>query len=158
MVDACKASAGGGWQFVVRPNSSLSWRGNMLFFLGMLLISLTVAGALAVLGLWLVLPFAGLEMAALAWALHVVVRNSHWREVIRVTEEGVVIERGWDRPVETRRLPRHWARIELHRTRGSWYPSRLLICAPGRSEEVGRFLNEDERAQLAVGLKRALRR
>lgn len=157
MVDSCKAPAGGGWRFVLRPNCSLSWRGNILFFLGLFVVSMTVAVALAFMGLWLVLPFAGLEMAALAWALYVVGRKCHWREVISVNAGNVVIERGWDRPVEVECLPRSWARVELRTARSSWYPSRLMIRAMGRSEEVGRFLNEDERVELAMGLQQALR-
>jgi len=157
MVDSCRTNAGSGWQFVVRPNCSLSWRGNIVFFLGLFMISMTVAVALAFMGLWLVLPFAGLEMAALAWALYVVGRKCHWREVIRVNEGGVIIERGWDRPIEVERLSRDWARVELRSAHSSWYPSRLMIRAMGRSEEVGRFLNDEERAELAIGLRQALR-
>ena len=42
--------------------------------------------------------------------------------------------------------------MELERTRNSWYPARLVIRSHGREVELGRFLNEEEREQLAMEL------
>jgi uncharacterized membrane protein len=157
VVDVCNTSSGADWQFVLRPNRSISWRGSLLFFGSLVLISTAIALAFAAQGLWMVLPFAGLEMAALGAALYLVSRHCHQCEVINVGASEIAIERGYGRPSVRRALPRTWSRVELLRPTGPWQPTRLLIRAPGGVEEVGSFLNESERAQLAENLCEALR-
>lgn len=145
----------GYWRFVLRPNRSLSWRGTVHFFLGIATLSLAIATVLAIRGYWLVLPFAGLEIAALGAAFYVVARRSYQCEVIAVAED-ILIERGVGRPRHRVRLPRAWAAVDVERCNASWYPSRLLIRSHGQAVEVGRFLPEGERLELALKLRRSL--
>jgi len=147
---------GSGWRIVLQPNRSISWHGTIVFYLILAAVSFTVAGGLAVLGYWLVLPFAGLEMIALAAALYAAARYCWQREVISVDSEGIRIERGHRRPGEPLDLPRLWSRAELECPSHPWRPSRLLIRGGGSEVEVGRFLNEEERVRLAESLRRVL--
>lgn len=156
MVDVRQTHQQPGWQFVLRPNRSLSWPGVVSFFLGLFVVSMSIAVGLALMGYWLVLPFSGLEMIALGVALYVVARRSHLAEVIRVTEDGVEIERGCGQPTERRTFPRYWSQVRLEALGAGARRSRLLICSHGKSEEVGGFLSESERQDLAVRLRRAL--
>lgn len=144
-------------RFILRPNRSLSWRGSLLFYFSLLIISSSIAIGLALLGLWLVLPFAGLEMLALGIGLYVVACRCYECEVISINDDSIRIERGRDYPREQWTLGRMWARVVLERCPRAWYPSRLLIRSHGRSVEVGRFLDEEERQRLADELTRSLR-
>jgi uncharacterized membrane protein len=91
-----------------------------------------VALMFTVQGFWPVLPFAGLEIGLLTWAVRASMRSGLERETITVTRDSVII-RHWDRRgVQSSVFPRHWSRVTLH---------------------VGRFLTEDERRNLAVRLK-----
>ena len=60
---------------MIRPNCSLPWRGTVRFYLGIVIVSLGIAAAFAMKGIWLILPFAGLEMVALGAALYIVARD-----------------------------------------------------------------------------------
>jgi len=144
-------------RFILRPNRSLSWRGSLLFYFSLLIISSGIAIGLALLGLWLVLPFAGLEMLALGIGLYVVACRCYECEVISINGDSIRIERGRDYPREQWTLGRTWARVVLERCPRAWYPSRLLLRSHGRSVEVGRFLDEEERQRLADELSRSLR-
>ena len=144
-------------RFILRPNRSLSWRGSLLFYFSLLIISSGIAIGLALLGLWLVLPFAGLEMLALGIGLYVVACRCYECEVISINGDSIRIERGRDYPREQWTLGRTWARVVLERCPREWYPSRLSIRSHGRSVEVGRFLDEEERQRLADELTRSLR-
>ena len=155
MVDVRRAPEGGVWRFVLRPNRSLSWRGTLCWFLSLVALSAAIGLGFAAHGLWLVLPFAGLEMLAVGAGLYFVSRDCHRCEVIHVAEHAIQIERGWDGPARVTRLPRRRSRVELVRS-AHWSPSRLTLHAQGYSEEVGRFLNEQEREGLASDLARAL--
>lgn len=136
------------WQIELLPNCSLTPRSAVLFFASIATLSLTVALLCVALGYWPVLPFAGLELALLGWALHASLRRRHWAQVVTISELEVTIAtnvRGHaDVAPERVVFPRHWASVRLCGSVG-WHPSRLLVESHGRSCEVGSFLTEEER-------------
>ena len=140
------------------PNCSLSVRGALMFFGSLCFISFSVAGMLAIQGFWPILPFAGLEMAGLGWALKVSLGRRFHRQTITVTDEQVSIE-SRDK-VDTSQVvfPRHWAQVKLRRPASRLHPSRLIIESHGRQCEVGSFLTEAERRGLALRLQRLVGR
>ena len=140
------------------PNCSLSVRGALMFFGSLCFISFSVAGMLAIQGFWPILPFAGLEMLGLGWALKVSLGRRFHRQTITVTDEQVSIE-SRDK-VDTSQVvfPRHWAQVKLRRPASRLHPSRLIIESHGRQCEVGSFLTEAERRGLALRLQRLVGR
>ena len=74
------------------PHCSLSTRGALVFFATVCVATFGIAGAATVLGFWPVLPFAGLEMLLLGWALHANMQRREEREHIAVCENEIVIE------------------------------------------------------------------
>jgi uncharacterized membrane protein len=99
------------------------------------------------------LPFAGLEIALLCWAVRTSMRAGARQETITITADRVMVER---RDVHGDRLsvfPRHWVRVKLHAPLAALHPQRLMLESQGRCCEVGEFLTEDERRGLAVRLK-----
>ena len=92
-----------------------------------------VAGVFAAQGFWPVLPFAGLEVGLLVWAVRASLREGSKRETIEIDEERITIRRidPWGEHFSV--FPRHGSR--------------------GRVCEVGRFLTEDARQSLAARLQ-----
>jgi uncharacterized membrane protein len=136
------------------PNCSLTPQGARLFVGSTAAATFGLAGFLALQGLWPVLPFAGLEIGLLAWAVRSSMRRGEEREVIVVSESDVVIERRAPSGSGLTVFPRHWARVKLRDPRPSTRPSSLVIESHGRACEVGRFLTEEERRSLARRLQR----
>ena len=113
----------------------------------------TIALLLTSQGFWPVLPFAGLEIGLLIWAVRTSMRSGLERETITVTLDSVIV-RHWDRRgVQSAVFPRHWSRVTLHAPLAALHPHRLVLESRGRACEVGRFLTEDERRSLAVRLQ-----
>jgi uncharacterized membrane protein len=140
------------------PNCSLSPRGAAVFFGIVCLVSFSIAGTLALKGLWPVFPFAGLEMLVLGWALTLSLRRRFYMQTIVITDDRVAVEtrsRGNSQHVE---FPRHWAQVKLQRADTPLHPSRLTIESHGRSFEVGSFLTDEERLALAARLRRSVGR
>jgi uncharacterized membrane protein len=133
-------------------------RSAALFFGAICLGSFTIAGYLAVLGLWPVFPFAGAEMLLLGWALTASLRRRHFSQTITVSEERVAVETRFHGNYEQIEFPRHWAQVKLRRADTRLHPSRLTIESHGRSYEVGSFLTEEERQNLAARLMRSVGR
>jgi len=142
----------------ISPHCSLTPRGAWLFFGSVCVTSFGLAGFIALQGFWPVLPFAGLEMALLGWALKVSMDRRHHRQTITVTPEEVEFEEHL--PQEHRRVvfPRHWAQVRIRAGHSPLHPSRLTIESHGRRCEVGSFLNEQERSGLAARLRRLIGR
>jgi uncharacterized membrane protein len=142
------------------PHCSLSVRGASVFFGLVCLVTLGIAGTATLLGFWPVLPFAGAEMLLLGWALRSNMQRRFEHETIDVSETEVVIEQ-WRvsaRGENPRRIvfPRHWARVKIRRPKSPLHRGQLVIESHGRSREVGKFLTEEERLQLAVELRQLI--
>ena len=137
------------------PHCSLSTRGALVFFGSVCLATFGVAGAFTVLGFWPVLPFAGAEMLLLGWALHSNMQRRHERETIDISETEVVIEYARGKPQRVV-FPRHWAQVKIRRPKSPLHRGQLVIESHGRAYEVGKFLTEEERHQLAAGLRRLI--
>ena len=134
------------------PNCSLSVRGAFVFFGSVCLPTFGVAGIATALGYWPVLPFAGAEMLLLAWALRSNMQRRFERETIDISDAEVVITYSRGEPARVV-FPRHWARVKIRRPNSPLHRSRLVIESHGRAYEVGKFLTEEERRQLAAALR-----
>lgn len=124
----------------------------MLFFASVAVTPLLVGALFVSRGLWPVLPFAGLELALLGWALRASLRRRDATQTVEITDTEVAVttrDRGREQQIL---FSRHWARVTLRAHRG-WQPSRLLIESHGRNCEVGAFLTEEERRALALRLR-----
>lgn len=142
----------------IRPNCSLTVRGARAFFLGACIAPFGVGGFLALKGFWPILPFAGLEMVVLAWALKASLERRFHSQTIIVSEGEVSIESRERERCARVVFPRHWAQVKLRRPAASLHPSRLTIESHGRQCELGSFLTEEERRGLALRLKRLIGR
>ena len=136
------------------PNCALTTRSAALFVGSLACVVFVVALFFASRGMWPVLPFAGLEVGLLAWAVRASLRQGARREVIRVSDASVVVEQVGVGGSRQSVFPRHWARVKLRDPQRSAHPSRLTIESHGRACEVGRFLTEEERRGLALRLQR----
>ena len=143
-------------RFVLRPNQSMSWKGTLVFFFSLCLVSGSIAITLTIMGFWLVLPFTGLELMLVGLGFYYVAQNCQQCEVIYIDDETIKIEKGKRWPEQEWTLMRVWAHVVLERCPKQWYPSRLIIRSHGQAVEVGHFLNENERQYLAGELRRNL--
>lgn len=144
-------------RFELTPRCSLTPHTARTFVASMAAGTFAVAGFFAWHGYWPVLPFAGLEIALLIWAVRASMRAGAERETITITEDSVVVQRySAHHPAHDEGcsvFPRHWVKVKLHAPSTALHPSRLLFESHGRVCEVGRFLTEDERRGLAARLK-----
>ena len=142
---------------MIRPNQSLSWRGALQAYAVIAMCCLGIGITFALHGFWPVLPFAGLEVVVLGIAFYLCLARSQIREVVSVSAAVVTVEKGRGKPQEHWECPRAWARVSLQHSPISWYPSRLAIAFQGRQVEIGKFLPEQERCELADELEQTIR-
>lgn len=137
----------------IAPNCSLSPRGAGWFLLSLAVPTLGLACLLTLQGYWPILPFAGLEIVAVAWALKMSLERRHQREIVTICDDEVrVTARDRQHSAEVV-FPRHWAQVKLRAPISGLHPSCLTIESHGRRCEVGSFLTERERYGLAQRLE-----
>jgi uncharacterized membrane protein len=129
------------------PNCSLTPRDARRFFALCAGTSLTIAAFFVANGYWPVLPFAGLELALLAFALWASLKRRHYVQTVEIDETDITITTRDPRGERVTQFSRHWARVTLRDPRG-WQPGRLLIESHGRACEIGAFLTEEARRAL----------
>jgi uncharacterized membrane protein len=136
---------------VIGPNASLSARQALGVMGLMATISLGIGMFFALQGLWPILPFAGLELAALGAALIVVLKRNRYREVLVFQEETIRVEIGMvgQGIAASFEVPRSRARVLLENGPHRNSPSRLLLSDLGRRVEIGRCLTDEERERIA---------
>jgi uncharacterized membrane protein len=142
-------------QLVIGPNASMSVRQAVWFMAWMCAVSLAIGGFFALKGFWPILPFAGLELVALAAALAVSLRRNRYREVVDFDQDAIRVEvgeigRGAGLQV---RFTRSSTRVLLETGPYRNSPSRLLLSSQGQSLELGRCLTDEERQRLAARMR-----
>lgn len=133
---------------ITRPNCSLSEAGRLLFFCVMLLLSMVIAASFALVGAWLIFPFAGLEMLGLGWALYHISCHTGDYECIVVSGDRVLVETRDYKTVKQVELPRHWVKVNVQPASGQGR-CRIWVSAHGREVELGRFVDDDGRMALS---------
>lgn len=139
-------------EFVLRPCFEANWPQTVRIFVAMSAVCGGIALTFAFLGFWPIVPFAGLELGALGAALYVSARRSLDREVIRVTEGEVRVEKGRGRLESVQRLPRAWTEVVLTPSRKGWQEARLVLRSGGTEVVLGEFLAMADRRSLACEL------
>ena len=142
--------------FVVTPNYSMTWRENVMFIVIMASVCLGIAGAFAVQGYWLILPFAGLEIMMLTGILYWCSLRATRREVISIDADNIHVEVGRNKMQELYSFQRAWTRVELYPATTSNRQSRLVMRSKGKALEIGVCLTDQERKDLAASINQAL--
>jgi len=153
MIRVDNLNSGAVYRFELSPNCSISWRELLLFYLLTCVVALAVGLFFTLQGLWLVIPFSGLEMLVLGVVFYLTSRKVHQREVITLDQNRTRIEKGVRRVQQSWEFKTPWVRVIdlLPEARGS---RRILALGmSGESVEVGSFLANWEKEALAFQLK-----
>ena len=148
------AETDGEFEFISRPNRSLTRAQQQRVFWGLAGVCFGIASAFAALGYWLVLPFAGLEIGLLAWAFEAIRARESDYESVTIRGDTLVLEWHEGKRSGRREMNRHWARVICHCRRPG--RCRLSLRSHGRETEVGHFLNDEGRLALAQMLRKQL--
>lgn len=137
------------------PNLSAGWRQSKLLLLLLAVPVLTISLGWFLAGAVLIPPFAGLELGALALALHHVCRRAQHRQVIRLRPEQVLLEQGRRYPEQTIALPRPETHMHVVQPERPLDLIELFLVKDGARLPVGSFLNHDEREETRLALRAA---
>ena len=118
-------------------------------------LSLAIGSFFALQGFWPILPFAGLELAAVGLALAHSLRCNAYREVVSFEAATIVIAFGMaGRGAGAKlRLARSGTRVLLEAGPYRNSPTRLRLSCSGQTVELGHCLTDAERERIAVRMR-----
>jgi uncharacterized membrane protein len=132
------------------PNRSLGAAGRRIFLGAIAATTLGIGALAAAIGAWPVMPFAGLEVALVFFAFHLVRLHDADFERLEIGEHEVRIE-SRDAASLTRFVAhRPWARV-IVRERG--WRCTLRLAYAGRTVQLGRLMSDEGRRKLAEELR-----
>lgn len=142
------------YRVIARPNSSLTPSGRMGVVLALAVFSLTVAFGFVLAGAWLVFPFAGLELLAVAYAFYYIGCHASDYESITIDGDRLAIEQRSYKNVNQIVFHRYWARLVLRDTPAG--EQRLWLRSHGKEVEVGHYMDNEQRLALAQQLQQRI--
>jgi uncharacterized membrane protein len=155
-MDCIDAGERGEFLLIARRNNSLSSTGRAVVLGSLVALSLAISLAFAFQGAWLVLPFAGVEMAVLFLAFRCIERHAGDFESIAIKGDRVLVERWETGRLSRYEFNRYWAQVVVNQPvpHGK---SILALRSHGREIEFGQHLTDDQRDALAQTLRQQLR-
>lgn len=153
MVETCIDKNTGLATIVLKPNNSASWRLNMVILGALAFALLCISSYFAFLGLWLIFPFAGLEIIVLFICLYLRVRANNSTEVITFDKTTVVVERGYYQAEQSWKYHRLWTKFFIKKPVIRGHPMQIFIRSHGKELELGSFLNKQDKEILIKDLK-----
>jgi uncharacterized membrane protein len=144
-----------GFSLTLKRNCSISPAGLMGVFAALSVASAAIGTGFAMAGAWPVLPFVGLEIAALGAAFVLYARRAGDYERIELAQGRLRVEVAQAERLERYELDARAARVVLERNTG--YGARVLLRGAGQEVEIGRHLDALSRIEIAGELSRRLR-
>ena len=133
------------------PNRSLGAAGRRWFLGAMAATTLGLAAGAALIGAWPVMPFAGIEVALLLLAFHVVGMHDADFERVEIDAHEVRVQAREAESTTSFVAHKPWARVVV-KERGS--RCTLGLAYAGRIVPLGRLMSDEGRRQLAAELRR----
>lgn len=150
-----RLSSGAEARLVLTPNRSISWRALVWVWCSLVVVSTLVTGLMVLAGAWLVVPFAVLELGALAAGLYLAARKCWRQEVLVLGEDALVFESGYRlRKLASLRFPRRYTRVRVEPGATAASAPRLFLSWRDHQVPVGAFLNTAELEDLLAHLTR----
>jgi uncharacterized membrane protein len=138
------------YSVIFKPNSSLTANGKLKVILLLSIIPCLIGIGFSIVGAWLVMPFVGLEIIALAYAFYFI--NAHESDYERITIDGdkLVIEWCSQARIIQHVLNPYWTKLVRHESPNGGLS--LGLIAYGKEVEIGRYLTGKQREALAEQL------
>jgi len=140
-------------RILIRPNQSISWKSGLIFMLVIAFTCLSIGLGFAYVGATLILPFAGLEVIFVGICTYLVLNKTSQQEVITLSKDKLIIEKGAYRLKKVWEYFRLWSYITVERPQHPWYPAHIVVTSKGERVPLGDFLNEQEKEELVSSLE-----
>ncbi len=130
---------------VLAPNRSATWRTNKLLIAGLGGLSFITASVCTAMGAWVVLPFAGIEVALLAFFMYRVSKATYQKQVLHFGQDHLRLEVGQSHPERTWLFVKNSTFFLVIRPQHELGTHTVYLCDLSLRIELGPFLNQQDK-------------
>ena len=139
----------------LQPNRSANWRQNKIFIIVLSGFVILVASIWSIVGVWLILPFAGIEVALLAFLMYRASYFSYQKQIITIGCEQVLFEAGVYYPKTCFSFSKKNLSVNTTEANTQFEQTQISLQDGQQSINVGQFLNQSDRITALSHLKKA---
>lgn len=129
---------------ILKPNRSATWFEVKLFVAAIGIFVISIALVWSLLGVWIILPFAGFEVGLLAILMYKVNLACHSKQVITIVSGYIVVECGIKAPSFSWRFSKEQAQLNVIEAETSFDRPTMILSDNQLSIKLGDFLNQDD--------------
>lgn len=134
------------------PNRSASWRDSKWLMWLIASVAFIIAVVWAIVGVWLVFPFAGIEIGLFCFLLYRVNLLTYSNQSVSIEKHQIHVQYS-NKAVKSVSLPREDTHMELSESPQDWYLPQLKLVSAENSVAIGDFLNKEDRQTLYETIK-----
>lgn len=134
-------------QLILAPNKSMSWETNKKILIGIFIVNMTIAIAWSLMGAWLVLPFAGLEVLLVGLGMYYACWKLNFKHIITIEAESFILQKGVYFPKQEWQWQKSHVRLMNKPNQYRMSAPHLFLNHLNDKIEVGEFLNQSEKKQ-----------
>ena len=142
------------YQFISKPHRSLCAQSRLILLVILSIIPILIALGFAIIGLWPVFPFVGLELFALSFAFYCVNCHDNDYESITIVKDKVFIEKRNYKYTSQFEFNAYWVQVRIIRTSNG--SLKLIIRSQGKEIQFGKHMDSQACSELAEHLKKIL--
>jgi uncharacterized membrane protein len=133
---------------ILQPNRSANWQQNKMLILAVSVFVMIIAITWSMMGAWLILPFAGLEVSLLAFLLYRTSYSSYQKQIITIGKDVVTFEAGIYYPKCFYRFCKRDMEVKTIEPRTTYEQTQITLEDQKHKVDVGHFLNQQDRTIL----------
>lgn len=139
----------------LQPNRSANWRQNQKMILVISGFVMLVAIIWSMMGAWLILPFAGIEVGVLAFFMYRASYSTYQKQIITIGGEQVLFEAGVYYPKCCYAFSKNKLLVNTTEAKTEFEQTQISLQDDQQSIDVGQFLNQTDRIATLAYLKKA---
>lgn len=143
------------FHFISKPHRSLCAQSRLILLVLLSIIPILIAVGFAIVGLWPVFPFIGLELIALAFAFYCINRHDNDYESITIVQDKMLIEKRNYKFTSQFELNAYWVQVKIIRAKNGCL--RLSFRSQGKEIQFGQHMDSQACSELAEHLKKILK-
>ena len=138
--------------FIIRPNPAMSWKLIKKIYIAFATFILVIAIVLSMINLYLAIPFYGVEVIFLGYALYITALKSSYYEEVKIDKFNIKISFVNRKNVKNYDFIRQWAEFKF-KPATNLKPSQISISKKGKILLIAERVNEADRKKLFNLLK-----
>ena len=139
-------------RLIIRPNPAMSWKLIKKIYIAFATFILVIAIVLSMINLYLAIPFYGVEVIFLGYALYITALKSSYYEEVKIDEFNIKISFVNRKNVKNYDFVRQWAKFKF-KPATNLKPSEISISKKGKILLIAKRVNEADREKLFNLLK-----